>query len=111
MRNKKLQLTKQRKIARERIAHLFDLAGTKFLEGRKDLANRYVYLARKIAMKVNVKISPVLKRKFCKHCYHFLYPGKNLRVRTKDGKVIYYCLDCKKFMRFPYIKEKKAKRN
>jgi ribonuclease P protein subunit RPR2 len=66
-------------------------------------------LARKISMKLNVRIPPVFKRRFCKHCYHYLQPGVNVRVRTKEGKVVYYCLDCRKYMRFPYLREKKSK--
>lgn len=92
---------KFQKIAEERIIILFKEAGAMFNKDRK-LANRYVSLARKIAMKYKVKIPKELKRRFCKNCYKFLVPGKNCRVRLKEGKVIYYCLECKKFMRFPY---------
>ncbi|MFH1637528.1 MAG: ribonuclease P Rpr2/Rpp21/SNM1 subunit [Candidatus Woesearchaeota archaeon] len=49
-----------------------------------------------------IKLSPSrLKRKFCKHCGCYFIPGKNLRVRTREGKLIYYCLECKKFWRMP----------
>ena len=74
------------------------------------LANRYVALARRIAMKLKARIRPELRRRFCRHCYAYLKPGVNLRVRTTGGHVTYYCLDCKKFMRFPYVKERRAKR-
>ena len=88
-------------IAKERISELFKQAGDVFDEDPK-LANRYVELARKISMKIKVKIPASLKRKFCKHCYCYLAPGKNCRVRTHEGKVVYYCQQCKKYMRFPY---------
>ena len=99
---------KERKIALERIDSLFMSAETSF---RKDpgLSNRYVALARKIAMKLKVRIRPGLKRRFCKHCYRYLVPGKNLRVRTTEGHVTYYCLECRKFMRFPYRKRGKKR--
>jgi len=89
------------KIAKESINHLFTEAEKVFSED-KSLANRYVEIARKIGMKYKVRIPSNLQRKFCKHCYKFLVPGKNLRVRTQKSKVVYYCLECKKFMRFPY---------
>ncbi len=89
-----------RKISRERIAVLMGKAQEVFDEN-KGLANRYVTLARKIAMKYKVRFPRDLKRKICKHCYRFLKPGVNCRVRTQKGKVVYYCLECKNFMRFP----------
>ena len=91
---------KQRKIALERIKVLFKEADKVFKEDNK-LANKYVKIARKLAMKVNLRWPRELKRRFCKHCYCFLKPGINCRVRNKDKKMVYYCLNCKKYMRFP----------
>ena len=88
------------------IINLFKQAEIIFGRDKK-LANRYVNLARRISMKVNLRIPSELKRKFCKHCYSFLMPGVNCRVRTRENKVVYYCLECKKFMRLPFIREKK----
>lgn len=64
------------------------------------LSDKYVKLARKVAMKVNLRIPRELKRKFCKHCYSYLVPGRNSRVRIHKSRVIYYCFNCKKYMRF-----------
>jgi ribonuclease P protein subunit RPR2 len=91
----------ERKTASERIEKLFSEAEKAFAEnpGR---SNSYIALARKIAMKYKVKIRTELKRRFCKHCYSFLKPGINCRVRLTEGHVTYYCLSCKKYMRFPY---------
>ena len=97
-----------RKIAKERIIQLFEQAALK--KDNQGLANRYVTLARKISMKYKVRIPSVLKRRFCKHCYQYFVQGKNCRVRTAEGKVVYSCFKCKKFMRFPYVREQKAKR-
>jgi len=94
-----------RRIARERIKVLFKQAKEIFKEDSK-LADRYVELSRKIAMKYKVRIRPELKRRFCKHCYKYLMPGVNCRVRMQTGKVVYYCSSCKKFMRFPHLEKK-----
>ncbi|MBL7054613.1 ribonuclease P [Candidatus Woesearchaeota archaeon] len=94
-----------KKIARERIEVLFKQAKDTFKEDAK-LSDRYVHLARKIAMKYKVRIKPELKRRFCKHCYRYLMPGITSRVRMQKGKVVYFCFSCKKFMRFPHIKKK-----
>ena len=99
---------KQKEIAKERIKILFKEARKVFKKDKK-LADRYVKLARELAMKYKVRIPSELKRQFCKHCYSYLMPSVNCRVRTREGKVVYYCMECKKYMRFPYIKEKKAK--
>lgn len=88
---------KQKKIALERIRTLFSEAAN-----NKELADRYVFLARKIAMKAKIAIPPKYKRRFCKHCYNYLTPGVNARVRTRQGKVIISCLGCKRFMRIPF---------
>jgi ribonuclease P protein subunit RPR2 len=89
--------------AREVIDHLFKEA-EKVFPVNKARANRYVAMARKTAMKYRIRILASFQRQFCKHCHSYLYPGKNLRVRTQKGHVVYYCLECKKFMRFPYKK-------
>jgi ribonuclease P protein subunit RPR2 len=97
---------KQKDIAKERILILFNQAEGVFSKN-KSLANRYVTLARKIAMKVRIRMPLELKRKFCKHCYKFLQPGANSRIRTKDGKVIISCFECKKFTRIQIKKKLK----
>lgn len=95
---------RERKIAFERIEKLFKEADKAFDDKRPDLSNRYVKLARKIAMKTKVKIRSPLKKRFCKHCYSYLRPGTNCRVRLNEKSVTYYCSNCKKFMRFGYKK-------
>jgi len=103
---------KEKRIARERIRVLFDKAEAVF-SNNPSLANRYVTLARKIAMKVNVRIPRDLKKKYCKHCYKFLMPGVNCRIRVKDKTIVCYCFNCKKYMRLPLkgYKTKSEKQN
>ncbi len=99
----------QREIAKERIEILFRLAEKEFSSGMKDLANRYVNLARKIAMRYNVRVPAHLKRRFCKKCHAYLVPGVNarVRIRSKQKYVLITCLECGHKMRFPYVREKK----
>lgn len=84
-----------KEIALSRVKQLFKEANT-----NSKMANRYVQLARKIAMKVNLKIPKEYKRKYCKHCNSYLRAGVNCRVRNNKSQVVYKCLDCGKFMRF-----------
>lgn len=91
-------------LAKQRIEILFKQA-----EKTNDLklANRYVFLARKIAQKTNTRIPKKFKRKFCKHCYHYFIPSKNSRVRTNKNKVLtIFCFNCKKRTRIPFNKKK-----
>jgi ribonuclease P protein subunit RPR2 len=89
------------KIAKERIDILFKQAKI-----RPEKATRYVFIARKIAKKYNIKLDKKLKRTFCHHCYSY-FTSENLKVRTnpKTKCVEYNCLDCKKVTRYGYRNE------
>ncbi|MBI2573346.1 ribonuclease P [Candidatus Woesearchaeota archaeon] len=100
---------KVKEIARERIKILFSQADEIFLSDRT-LANRYVHLARAIAMKAKIRIPLELKRRYCKFCYHYLRAGVNSRIRTREGKVVILCMDCKKMTRIPTGKKDTAKK-
>lgn len=95
---------KIREIALERIKILFEEAKRAKSQA---YADRYVELARKISMKARLRMPREFKRRFCKHCYSYFIPGKNVRIRLRGKKVVCYCLRCKKYMRFPYIKKRK----
>ncbi|MBW2997189.1 ribonuclease P [Candidatus Woesearchaeota archaeon] len=90
--------------AKDHIQKLFTQA-KKAAKDNPALANRYTTLARKVAMKFKIRLTPEQKRLFCPHCYKFLLPGRNLRVRIHQHRVIYYCLNCKKFWRKPISKK------
>ncbi|MDO8740991.1 MAG: ribonuclease P [Candidatus Woesearchaeota archaeon] len=83
------------------IEEMFKEAGNIFRKD-KGKANDLVRKARNLAMKSRLKMPSRLQKNFCKHCYSFLKPGINCRIRLQRGKAIYYCLECKKYMRFPY---------
>jgi RNase P subunit RPR2 len=74
---------------------------------QKDIAKGtdLIRKARNLAMKHRMRLPREHKRRFCKHCYSYLIPGKNCRVRTQGEHVVYTCQECNKFMRFPYSKE------
>lgn len=100
---------KEKKQAPDKLKEFIELADKSF-SSSKQKANNYVRKARRLAMKHKIRWPRGLKRRFCKHCYSYLKPGANCRIRTKQGKVVYYCLECKKYMRFPYTKEKKVRK-
>ncbi|MBW2998028.1 ribonuclease P [Candidatus Woesearchaeota archaeon] len=85
----------QTTIAKKRIIELFKLA-----EENKEFSDKYVTLARKISMKLKVPIPKELRKRFCKHCYKYLTPGKNVRIRKDKDFLIYTCLECNKNTKF-----------
>ena len=99
----KKKITKKQ--AKEMVIKLFEQAKESF-KTNKLKANLFVKKARKIAMKFKLRIPSEIKRNFCKYCHSYLIPGQNLRVRTQEGKLVYYCLECKKHWRMPYTKKK-----
>jgi ribonuclease P protein subunit RPR2 len=96
---KKSRSPQTRKIARERIAALFAQARAASAS-HPELSDRYVSLARKIAMRQRVRIDTEYRRQFCRRCSSFLVSGKTSRVRVHGGKVVVTCLACKKRRRY-----------
>lgn len=91
---------KAKRLARKQVKELFEKAENVFSKDPEE-SNKLVKKARRVAMKNKIRLPQEWKRRICKHCYSFLVPNKNCRVRIRDGKVTYFCLNCKKFMRFP----------
>lgn len=92
-----------RKIAQERISELFVQARLAFPE-HPERSNRYVELAQRIAMRQRVRIDREFRRQYCHHCYAFLVPGSNMRVRVNDGNVVVTCGSCNKKMRYRVVR-------
>jgi ribonuclease P protein subunit RPR2 len=93
---------KVQKNAKERISTLFSLAKQHALNGAQALADRYVFLARKLSMKARIPLGEQYKGQYCRHCTAFLIPSKNCRVRLSRGKVVYWCFSCKRYTKFVY---------
>jgi ribonuclease P protein subunit RPR2 len=89
-----------RKIAKERIARLFEEAQAVFPD-YPAMSNRYVAIARKIAMRQRVQIVHPFRRRFCRSCSSFLVPGKTARVRIHPGHITTTCLSCGRRRRYP----------
>ena len=94
----------QKLIAKNRIIKLFNLAEKKALTENLNLANRYIEIARNISMKNLVPIPNNLKRRYCKHCYCYLLPSSNCRIRLHKKKIIIFCKNCNRFTRIPLEK-------
>jgi ribonuclease P protein subunit RPR2 len=88
-------------IARERIQRLADLARNGTKAGHPERAREYVRRARRIAERHRLSLPKRFKRFTCDACDAYLVPGRNARVRTRDGHVVVTC-DCGAQARYPY---------
>ncbi len=90
-------------IALRRIRTLFNLA-REMIHSRPDLSQRYVDIARRIAMRVRIHLPREYRLLICRHCKGFIMPGVNCRVRVqprREPHVVITCLNCGGFMRIP----------
>ncbi|MFX0033426.1 MAG: ribonuclease P protein component 4 [Candidatus Hodarchaeota archaeon] len=97
-----------KQVAKVRMNYLLTKAHEIFPYNR-NLANRYVYLARRYSQRAKIKIPNDWKRRICNKCKRFLYPGLNCRIRLHSLKkathISMTCFDCNKTTRY-YIKTK-----
>lgn len=88
-------------IARERIERLQDLAREAVVDGHEDRARRYVRRARRIAERNRLSLPQEFTRFTCDRCDAYLLPGRNARVRLRNGHVTITC-ECGQQARYPY---------
>jgi len=99
-----------RQIALERIRTLFRLAEETIHDDPR-LAQRYVEIARKIAMRTKLRLPREYRRMICRHCKSFIFPGVNCRVRIQSRRephVVVTCLVCGKYTRLPLKSREKT---
>ncbi|MGC8993581.1 MAG: ribonuclease P protein component 4 [Candidatus Aenigmatarchaeota archaeon] len=93
----------QRRIAKERIEILLDLAKK---EAKKNLerSRRYIELARTIGKRYNVRLKKEQKDSFCKKCNTPLIPGYTMKtwLDPKTKTKVVKCLICKNIYRQRY---------
>jgi ribonuclease P protein subunit RPR2 len=102
-------MNQTQKIAKKRIHNLFNLA-KKVIHENPDLAQRYVQIARKIAMKTRTKIPKEYRSLICKKCKSFILPGINCRIRIQQNRephMVITCLSCGGHSRIPLKGRKK----
>ncbi len=98
MRRQGKKNSNQQNLGRERIERLFELAEKEFGE-HPERAHRNVQLARKIAMRYNIRMPRRLKEKFCGKCYKYLSPNVNCEVKIRQGLLTVKCLECGNVMK------------
>ena len=99
-----MAITKQ--IALEQVQTLFRLA-KRIIHKDPRLAQRYIEIARKTAMRARIRIPREYKQMICKHCKRFIFPGVNCRVRIQPKRnphLVVTCLSCMHHTRIPLKK-------
>lgn len=89
-----------KRIARERIDYLFSLAGNFASRGEEEWGRRYISLAIRIGMRLDLPVGH--RREYCRNCLTYFIPSKTVRVRVTRGRVVLTCLRCGHIARFPY---------
>jgi RNase P subunit RPR2 len=87
-----------RESARQRITELFQQAASASAQERAD---RLVRDARRLSRRSQVRFTTAQRRLFCRKCGAF-WAGKRVRIRVRQGRMVYVCSRCKTIKRFPW---------
>lgn len=101
MRKKLARKLKAKKEAIEIIPELLKRSKESYRKGNKRLSKVQSKKIKYLTMKYKLKLPKELKKQLCKNCSSILIPSVNCRVRTNKGKLVYYCMECKRFTRMP----------
>ena len=74
-----------KRIALKRVHTLFHLA-KEVIHEDPELAQRYVKIARKIAMRTMLHLPQEYRSLICRHCKSFILPGVNCRIRIQQRR-------------------------
>jgi len=92
-----------KQIALRRIDVLLGLA-KQMAHENPELAQRYVRLARKIAMRARLRLPREYRALVCRKCKSFILPGVNCRTRIqprREPHMVITCLKCGGINRIP----------
>ncbi|MEF8882307.1 MAG: ribonuclease P [Halapricum sp.] len=94
-------MVRDQQLASERIEILREHAAEAAREDEQERAREYVRRARRVAERNRLSLPPRFERFTCDACDAYLLPGRNARVRTRDGHVVVTC-DCGAQSRYRY---------
>ena len=102
-------MSSTKQIALHRVHLLFGLA-KQVAHENPELAQRYVRLARKVAMRSRLRLPKEYRFLVCRKCKSFILPGVNCRTRIqprREPHMVITCLSCNKITRIPIKGRKK----
>jgi ribonuclease P protein subunit RPR2 len=83
-------------IAMERIHILISHALGEVKVGREHIAEYNAFVAKRIAMRLQLRLPYEIRQLYCKGCKRFMTPGKNARVRIGRSKIKSIRITCLK---------------
>ena len=96
-------MSSTKQIALQRVSIMFSLAKQK-AQTDPELAQRYVQLARKIAMRARLRLPREYRFLVCRKCKSFILSGVNCRTRMQSRRephLVITCLSCGGITRIP----------
>ena len=99
-----------KQIALKRVHILFRLA-KEVIHENPERAQRYVQIARRIAMRTRLRMPKEYRSLICRKCKSFILPGVNCRIRIqprRESHMVITCLNCGGHSRIPLKGEKKS---
>ena len=96
-------MSSTKQIAMHRVRILFSLAKQN-AQSEPELAQRYIRLARKVAMRARLRLPREYRFLVCRKCKSFILPGVNCRTRIqprREPHMVITCLSCGKITRIP----------
>jgi ribonuclease P protein subunit RPR2 len=106
-------MTSTKQIALKRVKILFLLA-KEVIHENPERAQRYVQIARRIAMRTRLRMPKEYRSLICKKCKSFILPGVNCRIRIKQRRephLVVTCQNCDGHSRIPIKGERKNRVN
>ncbi len=96
-------MTSTKQIALQRVHTLFSLAKEVASED-PELAQRYVQIARRVAMRTRLRLPKEYRSLICRKCKSFILPGVHCRIRIQQRRephMVITCLNCGGHSRIP----------
>jgi ribonuclease P protein subunit RPR2 len=98
-----IEMSSTKQITLQRIHTLFSLA-KEVIHENPELAQRYIQIARKIAMRTRMRLPKEYRSLVCRKCKRFILPGVNCRIRIQQRRephMVITCLHCDGHSRIP----------
>ncbi|HJT50006.1 MAG TPA: RNase P subunit [Nitrososphaeraceae archaeon] len=92
-----MKKNQQKMIAAERIKILLTTALEEVKQNNDYLAERNAYIAKKIAMRLRLRLPYEYRQLYCKRCKKFITPGRYSRIRigrSRISSIRITCLKC-----------------
>jgi len=96
---RKIQAKKEAKLL---IPELLKKSKAAYKNSNRRLSKVFSKKIKYLHMKYKIPLPREIKRQLCKNCFSVLIPSINCRVRINKGRMVVYCMECKKTTRIGF---------